>query len=376
MLRSTPRLLALLLAASALSGCTTGGLMGNLSGTPKRDAEVKAMATSPKTAANDLDGNLRQAQLLRAAGSYDDAIHILSQLMLAAADDPRVSAEYGKTLAQKGRANDATQFLRRAIELAPNDWTLYSALGVSYDQLNDPANARLAYDHALLLKPGEASVLNNYALSRMLAKDPDGARLLISQAQAAAGGMPDAKIMRNVALINGMAPDAIAAKPTAMASAIKPTTKLPEPKLVTAPPPPKVAMTTPPLPAPLPAALPRAANANGAPQNANDVARLLASQSPVADTATGAPRPLAPQLASAQSVAPAGVVMQAVPYDPFAGPVLALKKPKPRAVAKASAPKTDTATADSDKAEGAKPQKTAAAKSNVVPSLRIAADNY
>ena len=142
--RSASRLIALLLSASALTTALAGcSVMGDLTGAPKEIA-VKDKPLPQKAAASDIDGNLRQAQLLRQAGSYDEAIHILSQLMLMAADDPRIVAEYGKALAQKGRASDATQFLRRAVELSPNDWTLYSALGVSYDQLGDAANARLA----------------------------------------------------------------------------------------------------------------------------------------------------------------------------------------------------------------------------------------
>ena len=77
-------------------------------------------------------------------------------MMLVASDDPRVVGEYGKTLAEKGRAQDAVQFLTRATELQPNDWTLYSALGVSYDQIGDQASARMAYEHALALKPERA----------------------------------------------------------------------------------------------------------------------------------------------------------------------------------------------------------------------------
>ena len=403
MLRSPPRLLALLLAASALTGCGTGlgAVMDDMSGKQKQLVEARPKGLSQKDAANDLNGNLRQAQLLRQAGSYDDALHILSQLMLVAGDDPRVTAEYGKTLAQTGRAQEATDFLRRAIELAPNDWTLYSALGVSYDQLSDTNNARIAYDHALALKPGEAGVLNNYALSRLLAKDTEGARLLIAQAQAAAGGKPDGKIARNVVLINGLVPDALAdaARPVAMASVVdKPGMTLPAPKLVAAAPPPKVAMAAPQLPpipvTPMPVAPPPApstAVATDAPQNANDVSRLLASQSPV-QGANGAPRSLIqmaavppqpealPLLQAAQNMVASGVVMQAVPYDPFAGPVLTLKKPKPKAVAKAAPPKgdkTDTAKADGPKPDAAKPQKTAAAsKPGIVPSLRVAVDNY
>ncbi len=75
--------------------------------------------------------------MARLAGHYDDAIHTLSQMMLLASDDPRVVGEYGKTLAEKGRAQEAVQFLTRATELQPKDWTLYSALGVAYDQVGN-----------------------------------------------------------------------------------------------------------------------------------------------------------------------------------------------------------------------------------------------
>jgi Flp pilus assembly protein TadD len=420
----------LVLAAFALAGCSMIGMADSSSEAKEKDiAAVKEKAQSPKTIAADIDGNLRQAMLLRQAGSNDAAIRILSQLMLADADNSRVVAEYGKTLAQMGRAQDATQFLRRAIELSSTDWTLYSALGVSYDQLNDQINARLAYEHALALKPGDASVLNNFALSRMLAKDPDGARLLIAQAQAAAGGAADPKIARNVALIAGMAPEktAEAEKPSAAASAVKSAldagtpvepkiaAAAPAPRQAAKPAPAKVAVVAPrpappiavtEMPAP-PQPAPQNVAAQG-PQNAGDVSKLLASQSPVASQANAAPRQLTQQPAAPVQVAaqaPSGVVMQAVPYDPFAGPVLTLKKPK--AVAKA-APKTDTAKTDTAKTDTAKaappktakadkpadapkadkasasktdvkaagPQKAAATKSDIVPSLRVAADKY
>ena len=426
MMRFAPRFSALkwvapLLAASALAGCSMMG-MGDLS-SEKKDkdiaAAIKDKAQSSKAIASDIDGNLRQATLLRQAGSNDAAIRILSQLMLADADNPRVVAEYGKTLAQMGRAQDATQFLRRAIELSSNDWTLYSALGVSYDQLDDQINARQAYEHALALKPGDATVLNNFAFSRMLAKDPDGARLLIAQAQAAAGPAADPKIARNVALIAGMAPEKIAEaeKPSAAASAVKSALAAgtpSEPKIATATPAPKpvqtraavaparVAVAAPRLAPPIPVtempAPPAAVPQNAAPQNASDVSRLLASQSPV-DSATTAPRQLT-QTASAQPqaqaapIVPVGVVMQAVPYDPLAGPVVRLKKPQPKVAAKTAPPKsekTDTAKADTAKpgapkpekasapktdAKTAAPQKAAATKSDIVPSLRVAADKY
>ncbi|HJR57124.1 MAG TPA: tetratricopeptide repeat protein [Rhizomicrobium sp.] len=367
MTRFAPRLL-ILLAATSLAGCTSmAGMLGGDAETPTAAIGKQAPL---KNIANDLDGNVRQAQLLRLAGKHDEAIRILSQLTLIAADDPRVVGEYGKALAQKGRAQDATQFLRRAIELAPNDWTLYSALGVAYDQVGDQVNARAAYERALSIRPSEASVLNNYALSRMLAKDPETARALIARAQAA-GTPGNEKIARNVALINDIAPPQVAAapKPAQIASA---TAK----PVATAP-----AKPIPAIPAPAPQAAARLVlppipvvqspvAANVAPRDANDVARRLASQTPVGApvAAAGAPRTLMPagQFLAAppevnqaavvlpqQRAAERRVVMQAVPFDPLAGPV----KPRP-------APKAAVA------------KKAAPVKQAEVPSLRIATEQY
>jgi Flp pilus assembly protein TadD len=194
--RFAPRLLAILMASAALAGCSMMGGNATLA-----EKAVNEKIPAPKNVATDLDGNLRQAQLLRLAGKHDEAIRILSQLMLVAADDGRIVGEYGKALAQRGRSHDATQFLRRAVELSPNEWSFFSALGVAYDQTGDQVNARAAYDRALALRPGDSSVLNNYALSRLLAKDPEGARQMIAMAQSTS--QPgDEKIARTVALIN------------------------------------------------------------------------------------------------------------------------------------------------------------------------------
>ena len=247
-----------------------------------------------KTAPTDLDGGIRQAQLLRVAGNYDDAIHILSQLMLVASDDPRVVSEYGKALAEQGRAQDATEFLNRAIELSGNDWTLYSALGVSYDQLGNQASARVAYEHALALKPNEASVLNNYALSRMLAGDADGAHILMARAEAA-GGATDSKIAANIAMLNKLDPrrrkTAQAAKPQPPNRHVGIANNAPvqrrRPAAQNMPPPQR--------------RLPRTRRASHPPRR---------QQQPPQQVAAGAARNN-------------GVVMQAVPVDPLAGPVTA-----------------------------------------------------
>lgn len=174
---------------------------------------------------SNLDGEIRRVQLLRASGDFAGATRAVSQLMLAAPDDPRVVGEYGKVLAQQGRTDDALAFLDRAIELQPDNWTFYSALGVAYDQNGDRAKAADAYKHALALKPDEPAVLNNYAVSRMLAGDLDTADRFLRQAAAHGGDYP--KIANNLEMIgemrvkknpssvhpeNRMAPAAIVAK--------------------------------------------------------------------------------------------------------------------------------------------------------------------
>ena len=335
MLRFAPRMMAVFLCASALAGCASATPdIASLTGGDTAAGHAKkitAAATVDKTIPTDLDGGVRQAQLMRSAGQYDDAIRVLSQLMLVASDDPRVVSEYGKTLAEKGRAQDAVEFLNRAIELSSNDWTLYSALGVSYDQLGNQTAARAAYEHALALRPNEPSVLNNYALSRMLANDPDSAHLLIARAQAA-GGASDSKIATNIVMLARLAP-----APQAQAAAEKPA---------------PVAQN---LPHPI---------------------------TPVAQAAV----PPAPQQAPAVAAQPSGVVMQAVPFDPYAGPVKP-RPPRPKAVASgntdpakpvapAKAAKTaapaapaDAKTADA-KAAPAKPDTQARAQTGVKPDAK------
>ncbi len=167
--------------------------------------------------AADLDGQIANAQALRAQGDYPGATKILGQLMLIAPDNARVVGEYGKNLVQQGRAKEALDFLKRAVELSPSDWSLYSASGVAYDQNGQYAAAKVAYQQALTLRPGNAAVLNNFALSRMQAGDLSGARQLLAQAQAAGGADP--KIASNVALLASLSPTPAAVSTPAKSAA-------------------------------------------------------------------------------------------------------------------------------------------------------------
>lgn len=222
MRRMLAPLAALALSSVALAACASA---------PDQTAALdrtRAGATDT-TLPRSLGDGIRSAQLLRSQGDLSGAIHMLSQLMLVAPDDPRVVGEYGKTLAQQGRAAEAIAFLKRAVELQSNDWTLYSALGVAYDQTGDSANAQLAYQRALTLKPDEPVVLNNFALSRMLAGDLAGAHQMLTQAAAKDTGNP--KIASNLAMVDRLQKDH---PPTAVAAEVpgKPAVETRKPSAV------------------------------------------------------------------------------------------------------------------------------------------------
>ena len=306
-----PPLVVFFLGCTALSGVAQAGWFDSDTPAPApvavKEIPGKDVAKDkPAAPAQSLDESILQAQGLRLAGNYPEAVKHLSQLMMIAADDPRVVSEYGKTLAQMGRPSEAVNFLTRATQLQPTDWTLFSALGVAYDQSGNQDQAKVAYEHALVLKPGEPSVLNNYALSRLLAKDTDMARSLAGRAEIANAAAKDEKITRNIAMIRSMEPAAgtgvavAASKPAPVAQNFAPAPQQPLPH--SQPSTPKVTQ----------AALPAPAQSNG-------------------------------------------VVMQRVPVDPLAGPV-ASHAPRPlQQAAKPETPKSDIAKTEAPKTP-AKPE--------------------
>src|SRR4051812_23380450 len=67
----------------------------------KTDVKAKEQQAAVQPATT-LEDSIQQAQMLRLAGNYPEAIKHLSQLMMVASDDPRVISEYGKALAAMG----------------------------------------------------------------------------------------------------------------------------------------------------------------------------------------------------------------------------------------------------------------------------------
>jgi Flp pilus assembly protein TadD len=299
----------LTLVSLALSAMALGGCSTLGMDDAKPAPSATAAAAAPSTMAPDVETNLQQMRLMRANGDLVGATRIISQLMLVYPDDARVVGEYGKLLVQENRYADATQFLRRAIELQPNEWTYYSAIGVAFDQQGNHADAKTAYERALALKPGEPAVLNNFAMSRMIAGDLTGARALLLQAKA--NGATDPKIDANLALLDKAAPFTPAPAP-AMAAATPPR----KPVVVQAPSP--------------------------------------AHNAPVA-------------------LARGGVMMQAVPVDPLAGPVA--HKGRPAKVAKAAPHKPAKVAKVAAAPVAPKPVPAKKTKpADHIPALRMTAD--
>ena len=97
-------LAALLLGSTALGSSAQAGWFDSSS--KPEGAAKDAKAAPPVSPAANLEESVSQAQALRLAGSYPEAIRHLSQLMMVASDDSRVVSEYGKTLAAMGRSQE------------------------------------------------------------------------------------------------------------------------------------------------------------------------------------------------------------------------------------------------------------------------------
>src|SRR5512146_1068285 len=91
--------------------------------TPITPVQSAIVAPTDALPGGDLESAIKQAEAARKSGDLQGAAKTLAQLVLYAPDDPRVLAEYGKTLVAQGRSNDALAFLERAIQLQPSDWT-------------------------------------------------------------------------------------------------------------------------------------------------------------------------------------------------------------------------------------------------------------
>src|SRR5258706_3922537 len=201
----TVRMRALAALSTMVLGCASAPSVKDatvLSDALQKGKDDGSVTSRSLAAPTNIEGTVKQAQLLRKNGDFAAAAHTLSQLVLFAPDDARVLGEYGKTLIAMGRSEDALAFLERALELQSKDWSLFSAQGVAYDQKGEYLAAQAAYGRALLLKPGDPTVLSNAALSHVQTGDLDGAEALLMQASPSSAEFP--RIASNLALVRSL----------------------------------------------------------------------------------------------------------------------------------------------------------------------------
>jgi Flp pilus assembly protein TadD len=209
------------------------------------DIEPPVENTVVETGRFDIGSAVAQAQAQREAGDLNAATATLSQLVLVAPDDPRVLAEYGKTLIDKGDVTDALAFLQRAIEISPGEWKYHSAQGVAFAQARNYRAAAISFSRALSLSPEEPSVLNNFALAQMQSGNLDQAEALLVRASAAPSSFP--QIAQNLEMVRQMklASQASAFADTAAVGTPAETTESESSAM-----PPQAAVETAPVPAP------------------------------------------------------------------------------------------------------------------------------
>jgi len=269
--------------------------------------EITAPVEAPVVDAGpaDIGGAVILAQTQREAGDLVAATATLSQLVLIAPDDPRVLAEYGKTLIDKGEINDALAFLQRAIELDGLSWTYHSAQGVAFSQSRDYRSASIAFSRALALSPDQPAVLNNFALSQMQAGNLEQAEMLL--VRATANGAASPRIAQNLAMVRELRAAQAPLPPAESAPAQVPSQMAQADLAVEV-----AAVAAPPMPAPAPVEMASMAPVpDSAPQT-------LSEDSP-ASVPAGAPRVIAPAeatgnavLASAPQISPEGASESAI----------------------------------------------------------------
>jgi Flp pilus assembly protein TadD len=211
-LRRPRRSLALaLLATTAIAafsgGCTQTGPFARFSGEPKLAAPDTLGAVAQWSAAyaknpDDPKTALGYAGALRAIGSRDRALEVLTTCYRANANDGEVAAELGRLALDMGRMEIAMQALQVAEAQGVRDWKTLSAQGTLRAKRGQHAEAQQYFLAALQEQPDAVSVINNLALSYALDGKADRSEELLRK--AVASGHDDKRVRQNLALVLGL----------------------------------------------------------------------------------------------------------------------------------------------------------------------------
>lgn len=142
------------------------------------------------------------AKALRAIGSNERAIEVLSQVLVVHPGEPDLLMDLGRALSANGNVLGSARAFERATRLAPERAETWAAFGTALDKLERHNDAQSAYQQALMLEPNRTSTLTNYGLSLALSGDLIGAEEKLREAAA----QPDAdlRVTENLALVLGL----------------------------------------------------------------------------------------------------------------------------------------------------------------------------
>ena len=201
-------LLATTAVAALLGGCTQTGLPSTpFSSEPKLAAADEIGAIAQWSAAyakspQDPKMVLGYAAALKAIGSRDRALEVLTAGYRAKQDNGEISAELGRLALDMGRLDIATQTLKVAETQGVKDWKTLSAQGTLRAKQGKHAEAQQYFLAALQEQPDAVSVINNLALSYALDGKANKSEELLRK--AVASGHDDKRVRQNLALVLGL----------------------------------------------------------------------------------------------------------------------------------------------------------------------------
>lgn len=208
-------LVALLLATTAagcllLGGCTQSGKLWQ-GGSGLSEVQMSAQEATSATAKwasayekkpQDAKTALGYAKSLKALGSRDRALQVLTAAYQANPDNGELSAELGRLALEAGRLDVAQTTLTTAETRGVRDWKTLSAQGTLQAKQGNHAQAQQYFLAALQEKPDAVSVINNLALSYALDGKAKKSEQLLRK--AVASGHDDKRVRQNLALVLGL----------------------------------------------------------------------------------------------------------------------------------------------------------------------------
>jgi Flp pilus assembly protein TadD len=200
-------LLATTALATALGGCNQSGPLSRFSEEPKLAAADSIGAVAQWGAAYAKDPQdpkiaLGYAVTLKAIGSRDRALEVLTAAYRANQNNGEIAAELGRLALDMNRLDIAQQTLKVAEAQGVKDWKTLSAQGTLRAKRGQHAEAQQYFLAALQEQPDSVSVINNLALSYALDGKADKSEELLRK--AVASGQGDKRVRQNLAMVLGL----------------------------------------------------------------------------------------------------------------------------------------------------------------------------